>query len=595
MRLAVAIVLGAATLAAQQAPPRDATRPVPAGTGSISGIIETDDAQHKPLRRAKVMLNTADRSFGRTIVTNDDGTFAFDGLPAGRYTLAAQKPGYPMMAYGARRSGRQGIGVPLAAGESKRLALRLPRGAVITGTIVDSDGQPAAGVQVTVGAYRWTGTSPVIVTSAEPVRTDDRGVYRAFGLPPGDYLVAAQARLPDLPTGFTATSTVDVVSDAEIRRALAEPRGSVRSATPDQASSTAPPPPPRRALSLVPVYYPGVTSEARATTVSVAAGEERAGIDLQLQYVPSTTVRVMMTAAAADARVFLQTSGQPTSGIVKNAVADADGRFTFTNVFPGSYRVVARVPIQSGPVSSVPQALWAYSEVVVNGEDLLDVALTPQPALTISGRLVFDGSRPPLAALPGVTVALPARNSVFGSVMPVLPPARIEPGSRFTISEVPPGPYRFDTGVPGLRTAIGGWWLQSISIGGRDILDGELELRQSEDGAVITFTDRATELAGRLTDAKGNPAGDATVVIFATDANAWFLNSRRVAAVRAGPDGRYAIANLPAADYFVAASDDVDSGEWYDPALLRRLARSAGRVTLGRFEKKTQDLVVDRQ
>ena len=56
-------------------------------------------------------------------------------------------------------------------------------------------------------------------------------------------------------------------------------------------------------------------------------------------------------------------------------------------------------------------------------------------------------------------------------------------------------------------------------------------------------------------------------------------------------DGRYTISNLPAGDYFVTSSDDLDQGEWFDPAVIQRLARGAARVGLGRFDRKTQDLI----
>ena len=82
------------------------------------------------------------------------------------------------------------------------------------------------------------------------------------------------------------------------------------------------------------------------------------------------------------------------------------------------------------------------------------------------------------------------------------------------------------------------------------------------------------------------------VVAFAVDEASWFANSRRIAGVRSGTDGSYSIRNLPAGEYFVVVSYDVEDGEWYDVALLKRLAPGAQRIALGQDEQRTHDAVV---
>jgi len=76
-----------------QAPARDA-RPAPAaGTATVSGVVISADTQARPLRRARVTINGTAMGPGRTAITADDGSFAFTGLAAGRYALAAAKDG----------------------------------------------------------------------------------------------------------------------------------------------------------------------------------------------------------------------------------------------------------------------------------------------------------------------------------------------------------------------------------------------------------------------------------------------------------------------------------------------------------------------
>jgi hypothetical protein len=61
-------------------PPRDIRRPIAGGTARIAGTVRSADAQARPLRRARVMLNGDALAIGRTVIADDGGAFVFDGL-----------------------------------------------------------------------------------------------------------------------------------------------------------------------------------------------------------------------------------------------------------------------------------------------------------------------------------------------------------------------------------------------------------------------------------------------------------------------------------------------------------------------------------
>src|SRR5262245_27425736 len=103
-------------------------------TGRLAGRVVTMDAASEPVRNAIVTLSAAELSQSKSTLTDEAGRFAFGNLPAGRFTITASKAAYVTTAYAAKRPGRPGIAIPLAAGQQiGELTVRLARGAVITG------------------------------------------------------------------------------------------------------------------------------------------------------------------------------------------------------------------------------------------------------------------------------------------------------------------------------------------------------------------------------------------------------------------------------------------------------------------------------
>jgi hypothetical protein len=106
----------------------------------------------------------------------------------------------------------------------------------------------------------------------------------------------------------------------------------------------------------------------------------------------------------------------------------------------------------------------------------------------------------------------------------------------------------------------------------------------------LEFTDRPSELSGRLEHASGQPAPDFYIIAFAADRRFWVPLSMRVRQVRPATDGRFSLRGLPAGDYFIAAVTDVEPGEWYDPAFLETLVPAAVKVSVRAGERTAHDL-----
>jgi hypothetical protein len=267
----------------------------------------------------------------------------------------------------------------------------------------------------------------------------------------------------------------------------------------------------------------------------------------------------------------------------------ADGRFVFTRVPPGHYAIHARafpISVRSG-ATPAESAFWARTEVIVSGENVDGVTLSLEPALTLTGRITFESNDGGAPVLENFRLPLPigARGTSSAPIPSVLVNA-----DRVTLQGVVPGPYRFMSTPHGIRTPVARWWLKSIRIDGTEVLDEALTIPPASRQLDVTFSDRASELSGRVTDEAGAPVRDAFAVVFSENPASWFPQSRRVAAMRLNVDGRYVVWNLPAGDYLLAVSSDLENNEWFDPERLEALRAGAVRVRLAENEHKVLDI-----
>ena len=138
--------------------------------------------------------------------------------------------------------------------------------------------------------------------------------------------------------------------------------------------------------------------------------------------------------------------------------------------------------------------------------------------------------------------------------------------------------------------------LKSAIANGRDTLDTPLDIRAGTnlEGVTLTYSDQIGEIAGTLSDGKGTPISDLSILVFTTDRTQWgSSSSRRLRPpIRPSSDGKFSVTGLPAGEYYVGAVTDLEPGDWQDPAFLEQLAAAAIKVTLGDGEKKVQDIKI---
>jgi hypothetical protein len=232
-------------------------------------------------------------------------------------------------------------------------------------------------------------------------------------------------------------------------------------------------------------------------------------------------------------------------------------------------------------------ALWARADVMVSSGQPATVALVLQPALTLTGTVVFEHT----------TLAPPKDTSQIEIYLRPAGPddvttdAKVDANGALTVSGVIPGQYRVSGAVSG-GPATGPWWsVKSVVAEERDLTDRVFPIEPGGVRSVtITFTDVTADLSGTLTTPAGAPATDYFLILVPADRAYWSQRTRRTTSARPDRTGHYSFSRLPAGDYLVAVTTDLVQEDLRDVNALERLAANAVRVRLGFGEQKTLDL-----
>lgn len=533
-------------------PPRDVQQAQQsAGTGSISGRVTAADTG-SPLRRVQVRLTGAELRGPRTALTDPDGRYTLESLPAGRYTLSLIKPGFAQIQYGQKRPQQPGTPIDVAEGQHVRnIDVAMPRGGVIAGFVYDEFGEPVVDARVMALQHRWLDGRRRLFPAARPGLSNDRGEFRIWGLPPGEYFLSA--------TGG---------EHMRIREPGAQDAGD------DTGYAT--------------TYFPGTASMDQAQRIAVTAGQEATGIVFTL--VMTRTVRVSGIAVTSENRpmagghIMVLPRGELGGVTVTSsgAMIDGKGNFTLTNVVPGEYVLIARGPRTPGVGGpDAPQEV-ASMPLVVGTEDITNLVLAASRGARVSGRIAFE-TAPPADGTERIRVVLvsPEETMMFGSGS-----GQVDARGAFEIR-----------GVTGRRSVMlaglpSGLAVKSVRIDGREYLDSDYDFDRVETAGVeIVVTDRVTTLSGTVRDSGSQPLKDYVVLAFSTDETHWRPRSRRTSSARPDQNGIYRLRALPPGSYHVLALEEMPE-EWGNPELFERLRPLASEVTLREAETKALELKV---
>ncbi len=535
--LVASVVLTAAPVG-PQAPARDNASKN--GAGVIRGRVIAADTG-APLRRARVTLSQTESPRQRVAETDLAGRYEFTDLPAGRYRVGASKGLYVPLEFGQRRAFEAGRTLELADGATlEKVDLALPRGGVISGHVVDDLGEPVAWARVSAMRSRFREGRRRLEAVGRSVVTNDLGEFRLYGLPPGTYAVGT---IPE------PTATSD-------------------------------------GYPFAPAYYPGTQRVEEARTITLGLGQERGGIDFVQP--PGRLVQVSGTVIDSRGRPLTGATASLVNvaiGSVMSSPVNPDGTFTIANVAPGEYGLAASVidpATGARDMSMIP--------LTVASDDVTGFVAPIVPGSRVAGRVVTGSGGVPPFSPAGLRVGL--------TLLPSGLPSRLPAGAIGGMPGAVGADWTFELkGVAGtVLFSIGklpeGWMLRSVLLDGRDITDTPLDVHGTEEvtGLEVAVTNRTTEIGGTVSDAKGDPVQDYTIVVFAEDAARWRWPSRFVRTARPDQSGNFKIANLPAAKYLVVALDYVEEGESDDPEFLELLRSRGTTFTLAEGETRALQL-----
>ena len=539
-----------------------------AGATIAGSVIGADS--NAPIAGARVGVTPGLVGFPSTggVYTDDQGRFVLADVPSGSHTLYITRPPYVNTVFGATRPNDPGTPVTVTAGQQMSgLTIRMTRGAAIGGTVVDQNGQPLSNVQISLRAYRWTarGREPVVQRGPAvlgPTNTNARGEYRNYALPPGDYVIQATVQ------GGTA---MPLTTQADID-AAAKPSPAGGAATSALAE-----------VMYAPMFYPNTADPAAAQAVRLEPGQDRV-IDFQFRLIPTATVSgvVRTPDGRAPSRLSVNLSqNDPLAAPVPRShfgTVDGAGAFTIRAVPPGRYLLTtSQIVAGSAPLTG---ALELFVD-----RDLSNVVLDVIPMTTMTGTI--RGEVPAALRQASVRISLTPQPGTL------VPPnqarsAVIGADNRFLIPNIPPGRYRFEITGP---NNVAKPRVATQGVNGAATGDVDLEVKSGEALNVdVELVTSEAQVSGRLRDRAGQPATELYVVLFPGNPQARTPPSRRVFGVRPDQNGRYVFPDVPAGEYLLTGLSGIDAGDWFDPALLAKLAGNASPITVRRGDALEIDL-----
>jgi protocatechuate 3,4-dioxygenase beta subunit len=486
--------------------------------------------------------------------TDAQGKFRIENLEPATYRLSIERQGFVRQEYGSRNLSMMGTPITLKAGqEMSAIEIRLTPQAIITGRVLDEDGDPLSRVMIQVLRRRYVSGKRQLMPSGGS-QTNDTGEFRIADLPPGRYFISANYNRMMFNGG-----------DAPARNASGKPEE-----------------------EYVTTYYPGTADQTGAGPLDVQAGQEIPGIDIRMKKARVYRIRGKIVAPPGQSLRTLRLMVMPRTTSVamfnfmggSRALIHEDGTFEMGGVQPGSYNL-AVAPMQG------MQSVMGKTPVEVGQGDVEGVTVVFASGLNLTGSIRIDAPKDEMDQFQSQGGKL-----TFESVRVQLTPtggipfnmsrSTTKDDGTFAIENVSQDRYRIN-----VFNLPSGTWLKSIRAGDQEVQDTGLDLSAGNVGPIqITLGLGGSQVDGVVQDAQQHPSPGSMVTLLHDPVIPERFDLNRMTTT--DQNGRFSLKGIPPGEYKVYAWEDIEPGAYTDPEFLKPHEGKATKLSL---KNKSQEQV----
>lgn len=539
------------TQAAQQTPPRDATSTAASGTAVIAGRV-VDAETGAPIGGATLQIGPVKIGERPTPVeAGPRGEFRLTGLAAGDYTIVASPSEFrathvPQMLnndFSALMTGRLVPSVQLKKGEVRDdVVIRLPRAQAIDGMVVDEFGEPMANVHVSAEIVEGL---PLGSQDGSGQATDDRGLFRLFGLAAGTY------------------------------RVCASPTRDWRGPSPTAGDTMRHP--------YVKTCYPS-SSAGGGERLTVSGSTPTPMLTVVMQRLQAFTITGLAISAsgAKNLHVSIQKAAESERSTMTVNMQEG-GRFTVRGVPPGTYTLSAWGESRMGPNEYV-NTEYGRATVTVEGSDIAGVEIVTSKGATVVGRIV------PVEPLPSGTSLRVERSLTLSMIHgPGMGPLRSGPVGKDLTFEMTGihGEVLFE--VSGLPE---GWVVTAVRYRGADVTDTSVRVETTTQPSELEvhISPRSGQIVARAVSDDGALMPGAIALLMPAKGDRFPLPAFGASKPR---EGGLDVWHVRPVEHLIVAVTLVDLMQVVrNPAKVAALRQTGRLVRVAAGERVTVDVVV---
>ena len=487
----------------------------------IAGRV-VNSSTGEPLARATVTaLTEQDNHVIASSLSDADGHFAIEHLPAGKYPLTASKRGFRTAFYDEHEDFNSAI-VTGDGQDTEHLQFQLAPAAMLHGVVTGDGGDPVDGASVMLFRIPDPSHPGERVTQVDGTNTDDTGAYEFGNLAAGEYYVAVKAdpwyalhgranRNPD-----NAGTNLDVAFPI--------------------------------------TFFDSTSEEASAAPIALAVGS-REEANVNLHAVPALHLTLPLSTRRGAPPVELRQTvfGSQIQSHGADMLVVQQGNIEVTGIAPGHYELTHGDPPRTVDLDAAT--------------DLEIDANAGTPSVTVTGTLRSAAGSP-----------------VADAVNLVLEPADDAGGRQPITGFAHKGQFQFDSVLPGrwnlsVFISNSGQPLPVIAVakGARVLAGNQIIVAEQPVAVTVTVSQAPTRIQG-FARLNGKPVSGAMIVLVPRDPAAYRSLVRRD---QSDSDGSFSLRDVPPGQYSVLAIEDGWKLDWRHREAISRYLPSGRSVTVG--------------